>query len=538
MTPVFSLSQDDSFVYVRARVPYVRVSDLEYVVDGQEVSLYCKPYLLKLHLPHVVLDNDLTRAVYDVNEANGTIILHLSKETKGLDFPDLDLLTTLQQPRRTPASSTPWNPPIPRSAFEAGSNGFEAGSKGYLENEERILNSMGVSRPLGGLIEVMNSTEFETNTMDDPKLHDEVMNSTKFETNALADNKLHDEVMNSTKFETNALADTKLHDEVMNSTEFETNALADNKLHDEVMNSTEFDDNRAADNTLTDEKLSDMMSAAMINDEVLLGSPYYGFNNSHTGFFRDILNEFPELVDLPDPDNMAAASRRKLRIDAEDLAFDEDRFLGDHLEGFEDPMYLGAMDFQPHWLSFESFSEAEEEQMRQLPNKEFLEMSEETSLRCLCTVFDILVGYAYDQRMTQGDGNVESGWTIRVISSSLSWLDSFNGPEEVAEAAFHRLITYPYMRRLDIAEKVVGDAVTILKKGKRMILRCMLQIHSIIARSELYYLLDRLFISDICIWIQKVKDETIAAFVEKTTGYDATDLIRWDIQALIDTACE
>jgi len=34
ITPEFVLSQDDEMCYVKIRVPYVRISDMEFIVDG------------------------------------------------------------------------------------------------------------------------------------------------------------------------------------------------------------------------------------------------------------------------------------------------------------------------------------------------------------------------------------------------------------------------------------------------------------------------------------------------------------------------
>lgn len=65
VTPRFSVRQDDEFVLVDIVVPFVRVSDMEFVIDGCEFSFYCKPFLLKLTFPHELVEDDRTKAVYD-----------------------------------------------------------------------------------------------------------------------------------------------------------------------------------------------------------------------------------------------------------------------------------------------------------------------------------------------------------------------------------------------------------------------------------------------------------------------------------------
>jgi len=97
-TPTFTCTQDDEFVYLSVRVPWVRVSNMEFLVDDCNFSFYCKPYLLKLVFPGKLIEDERCKAVYDVNKDNGTITCHLPKQEKGEEFKDLDLLTKLHAP--------------------------------------------------------------------------------------------------------------------------------------------------------------------------------------------------------------------------------------------------------------------------------------------------------------------------------------------------------------------------------------------------------------------------------------------------------
>jgi protein SHQ1 len=63
--PRFQVRQEDDWIFIEVYVPYVRVSEMEFHVDGVNFSFYCKPYLLKLQFPHEVVDDDRTKAVYD-----------------------------------------------------------------------------------------------------------------------------------------------------------------------------------------------------------------------------------------------------------------------------------------------------------------------------------------------------------------------------------------------------------------------------------------------------------------------------------------
>ena len=94
VTPEFKIRQDNEFVYIDIHVPYVRVSDMDFTIDGTLFSFYCKPYLLKLNFPGNLVDDDRARATYDIENRNGTITCYVPKETAEF-FPDLDLITKL-----------------------------------------------------------------------------------------------------------------------------------------------------------------------------------------------------------------------------------------------------------------------------------------------------------------------------------------------------------------------------------------------------------------------------------------------------------
>jgi hypothetical protein len=75
---------------------------------------------------------------------------------------------------------------------------------------------------------------------------------------------------------------------------------------------------------------------------------------------------------------------------------------------------------------------------------------------------------------------VESSWTVTTLSPSLCWLQSYRSSrhsvQDVVVAFVRRALTYPYLRRWDLARRVLRDVVLILQGGKRHILRCLLKV--------------------------------------------------------------
>jgi len=48
LIPDFKITQDDDFIIVSIRVPYVKVTACEFFIDEKHFKFYIKPYLLSL----------------------------------------------------------------------------------------------------------------------------------------------------------------------------------------------------------------------------------------------------------------------------------------------------------------------------------------------------------------------------------------------------------------------------------------------------------------------------------------------------------
>ena len=57
LTPRFSLSQDDKFLYVTIYAPFTHIDKTEVFMDENEFRFFSKPYYLRLHLPGPVVEN-------------------------------------------------------------------------------------------------------------------------------------------------------------------------------------------------------------------------------------------------------------------------------------------------------------------------------------------------------------------------------------------------------------------------------------------------------------------------------------------------
>lgn len=78
---------------------------MEINVDETLLTVHINPYFLRINFPHSVLEDDQSSATYD--PSSGYLTVTLTKEVKGQEFPDLDLLAKLLAPRHVEVPKQP-----------------------------------------------------------------------------------------------------------------------------------------------------------------------------------------------------------------------------------------------------------------------------------------------------------------------------------------------------------------------------------------------------------------------------------------------
>ncbi|NXX86807.1 SHQ1 protein, partial [Urocolius indicus] len=262
---------------------------------------------------------------------------------------------------------------------------------------------------------------------------------------------------------------------------------------------------------------------------------HYGFGNLRSGVFQRLQDELSDVIDIKDPDQTPVDERRRKRLAAEDAKFEPDHYLADF---FEDEAIQHVLKYKPWWvdahrkmivLQGESrweqdthtlvvFSEEEREQLRKFTNKSYL-LDKRSRHHVYFGLIDILLAYCYEICVNEGDKNVESPWNVRKLSATLCWLE-FTSIHDVLVSFGRRVLCYPLYRHFGLVTRALNDTVMILQLGKAAVLKCLLDIHKIFMENDPAYILNDLFITDYCIWIQKSKSKKLAALSEslqKTT---------------------
>lgn len=257
---------------------------------------------------------------------------------------------------------------------------------------------------------------------------------------------------------------------------------------------------------------------------------HYGFGNLRSGVVHRLQDELSDVIDIKDPDFTPAAERRQKRLAAELAKFDPDHYLADY---FEDEEIERILKYNPWWTeaysrlmaslgksqeqemhaASVSFSEEEKYQLRKFVNKSYL-LDKRALRHVYYSLIDILLAYCYETRVTEGETNVESAWNIRKLSPTLCWFETWTNVHEIVVSFGRRVLCYPLYRHFKLVKKAYSDTIKILQLGKSAILKCLLDIHKIFRENDPAYILNDLYISDYCVWIQKAKSKKLAALAE------------------------
>jgi protein SHQ1 len=400
LTPVFSLDQNDEFLFIELKCPYIKATEVVIDLQDFEFQFYAKPYFLRLKLPGNCIEDGREKSSYDIS--SGLVKLALPKLVPGENFKDLDLLTKLMETKK----------PQPQKSKDL-------------------------------VIEVMNEGG----------------------------------------------------DEIVESGQESPKDELDWQFHQQI---------------------PDELVISFLTQNIESASKY-GFNNSYQAYGASITELAQDLIDVKDIDTSTIESRRNDRMLAEEMQFDSDYYMWDYCMN---PEIERLLEFKPPtWKalkriqsledpalkekdSFLKFTEKEQEMMRQLPNKDYL-INPEMERVIYLGLVDVLFSYCYNYRTTEGEDTVESAWNICRISGTLSALESFQTLQDTLKCSFRRSLSFPLYRSFALSVKVKDDVVVLLKLGKRAILKALLSMKQLISFHESMYLMDRIYISDYCCWIQK-----------------------------------
>jgi protein SHQ1 len=246
--------------------------------------------------------------------------------------------------------------------------------------------------------------------------------------------------------------------------------------------------------------IEEVSSSDLSEDNIL--SEGYGFNHKEKGFFLNRAEEMFELFDL-DPENTENEERLVLSTQQENNNWDLDRYFEDldvqidttsTKELFKDyfPSIVERMDA----LSLES--------LVKVGNKNLL-LHKSLERPTFFLVVEMVLCFCYEIRALH-DFSCETAANINKISPGLSCLVEFKRVEDMMKKVLRRILVYGVYRNFKIAEIAWSDTQKVFKEGKEAVLRVLLKIKKLFERSEPRFLLNRIFVDDLVVWIQMFQE--------------------------------
>ncbi|KAF5330561.1 hypothetical protein D9619_006009 [Psilocybe cf. subviscida] len=286
----------------------------------------------------------------------------------------------------------------------------------------------------------------------------------------------------------------------------------------------------------------------------LTAQKYYGFLDMHSGYLRHVMHTENEVNELDDEaETCTREERRARRLKHENEKWDPEHYLAD----FMDDEYIEELLTwkHPHILaSSEDFEYSEKENMEilRLPRKEYL-ISASQAHDLYLTLCTLLFAYTYESRATQLDPTPESAWTICNLIPAFSALDPPRSYSDVQGAphaftqeelravmapSYRRSLTFPLHRSFAFAESCRLDSAELLLKGKRTVMRCLLEMKAILDHHEVYYVYSKIWLDDFCVWVQAYADDGILSHLGQSLMEARIDKasMDWDLDEIEQAA--
>jgi protein SHQ1 len=98
LTPRFDITQTATHLHFLLQVPFIRAQNIDVIVEDTTFKLLAKPYFLNLTLPgQLSCEEADQQASLDIS--TGKLSISIKKIFPDVEFPDLDLLTSLCKPK-------------------------------------------------------------------------------------------------------------------------------------------------------------------------------------------------------------------------------------------------------------------------------------------------------------------------------------------------------------------------------------------------------------------------------------------------------
>ncbi|CAI4394392.1 CIC_collapsed_G0027040.mRNA.1.CDS.1 [Saccharomyces cerevisiae] len=277
----------------------------------------------------------------------------------------------------------------------------------------------------------------------------------------------------------------------------------------------------------------------------------YGFDNLYDTVISVSTSNGNDINELDDPEHTDANDRVIERLRKENLKFDPEYYVSEymtHKYGNEEDLEINGikelLKFTPsivkqylQWYKDSTnpnlvmpieFTDEEQKQMQDnLPKKSYLV---EDIKPLYVTILSVLFSYVFEQIENEGTHTTESAWTMGKLCPQISFLDQQlkqvnelqDGMKEISKVnkdsslikiaiitGIRRALSYPLHRNYDLAMKAWTFVYYILRGGKRLVIRALLDIHETFRFHDVYYVYDKVLLDDLTAWFISQGSENV-----------------------------
>lgn len=257
----------------------------------------------------------------------------------------------------------------------------------------------------------------------------------------------------------------------------------------------------------------------------------YGFDNNYDSIISVSISNGNDINELDDPEHTEPNERVKERLRKENLKFDPEYYVSDFMTckyGSEEDLEISGirnlLSYVPpmakrylKWyknaedkeavMSLDFTDEEQKQMQSNIPKKTHLVDDVKT---LYLTTLSLLFAYNFEQVENEGSHTTESAWTIGKLAPQLSCLDQqillienlqdFSIIKAIIVTGIRRSLSYPLHRNYDLSIKAWNFVYYVLRGGKRLVLKCLLDIHEVFRFHDIYYVYNKILLDDLLSW--------------------------------------
>jgi len=167
ITPQFEVRQDDGFVYVDIRAPYIKASHIQFEVAENVFVFSLPPYYLRLRFPRAIKEDEFMTSSYDLNKA--VVHCKVSKMHKGEHFADLDMISKLLATKREQESAQQNKPLIQDLDANVGEPDFDWEIDQEIPQETSSQSKYGFNNQYSERVNISMHNGNEINELAEPE---------------------------------------------------------------------------------------------------------------------------------------------------------------------------------------------------------------------------------------------------------------------------------------------------------------------------------------------------------------------------------